>query len=1045
MLRIQRLIRILQAHQYKDLLEIQGWTSKKAQYVNPGEYSYHNENLEGLLINIGDLVADSGTTAFLDKEVEIPRNWQNDTIGILFKVNGNGMQSYCESLISIQGIPTQGLDRNRDLVIIPPEKTGNKVLHIQVEVFNPVGIPKDHLRGFNLVACPETDPPPGYLEQSSLVLINKEVQSLLYTLEVCYKTATLLDRSDTRYHLLHKAMGQVVDQLGMPSKETLLDQSLLRKMEAGLSQTVNDLSGFREGTIRAIGQSHIDIAWLWPIKETIRKGSRTFSSVCTLLEEYNDFEFAQSQPQLFSFLKEYQPKVYERVKQKVADGRFEIIGGMWVEPDLNIPSGESLVRQLLYGKKFFKDEFGVEPRVEWLPDTFGYCASLPQILKKAGTDYFMTTKLNWNDTNRFPYDLFNWEGIDGTKILSYLHNILGQQTDPADIHRTWEDYNQKNEFPERMLVYGYGDGGGGVTREMIEYLERSSNLPGLPDVKFDKVHDFFDRIDSKKPQLPNWYGDLYLELHRGTYTTHAKTKKNNRKAESLYRELEIWNSLAHITLGTAYPMEEINKGWQLIMLNQFHDIVPGTSISPVYDLSEKQYNELFEIGTRLKEEAIKYITQSINTEGPGQPIILLNSLSWTRDEMITITGGKELLTKKIIDKQGNSYKTDFIVSDDESVTLNTYIDRIPEMGYKTVWLEDADQQEVALSKEFSSHWETLVYKVEFTDNGWISRLYDKEADKEIIKDGEYANELQIFDDLPTDWDAWDIDPNFEKQREINPHLMDSKVIYKGSVSDKLEFIWKVNHSLVTQEITFYHDSKKIDFKTTVDWLEKHKLLKVAFPVNIYSSKATYEIPFGSIERATHNNTSWEQAQYEVCGQRWADLSEGNYGVSLLNDCKYGYDIKGNKIRLSLLRAPKWPDTQADLMKHEFTYSLFPHEGDWRNGDTVKKGQELNSPITVAMTSAHSGELPDLMAFINTKSESVIVDSIKQAENKDGIILRMYESKGSETSAILQFGQTINAINETNLLEQPVTKLSMKDGQISRKFHPYEISTYHVMK
>ncbi|OAS82958.1 MULTISPECIES: alpha-mannosidase [Metabacillus] len=1045
---IQRIIRILQANQYKDQLELQGWKAKRAHYINPGEYANHKENTEDLVVNIGDLVADSGMTVFLEKEVEIPSNWKKDNVGIVFKVNGNGKQSYSEGLLSLQGIPTQGLDRNRALVVIPPEQLINNMLHVHVELFNPVGIPQDELRGFNLVAGPETDPPAAYLEQSSLVLINKEVQSLLYLLEVCYKTAVLFDKSDTRYHLLFKAMEKVVDKLGMPSNETLLDQELLTKLEGGLKQTIQDLSGYREGTIRAIGQSHIDIAWLWPIKETIRKGSRTFSSVCTLLEEYNEFEFAQSQPQLFAYLKEYQPKVYERVKQKVAEGRFEIIGGMWVEPDLNIPSGESLVRQLLYGKKFFKDEFGLEPRVEWLPDTFGYCASLPQILKKAETDFFMTTKLNWNDTNRFPYDLFYWEGIDGTKIISYLHNILGQQTQPADIKSTWQDYKQKGEYPEKMLVYGYGDGGGGVTREMIEYLERSSNLPGMPDVKFDKVHDFFERIESKKPQLPSWYGDLYLELHRGTYTTHAKTKKNNRKAEALYRELEIWNSFAHIALGKPYPMEEINQNWKLIMLNQFHDIVPGTSISPVYELSEKQYKEVFDIGAKLKDEAIHYIAESINTEGDGQPIILLNSLSWTRDEVITITGGKELLNKELIDKQGNRYVTECIVSDDGVVTLNAHIDRIPELGYKTVWLKDADEQlEVAYSKEFNGLWETPNYKVEFTENGWLGRLYDKKAEKEIIKNGEYANELQLFDDLPTDWDAWDIDPNFEKQRLVNPQLIEARVIHKGSVTDKLEFKWKVNHSLVTQEITFYHNSKKVDFKTKVDWIEKHKLLKVSFPVNVFSPKATYEIPFGSIERATHNNTSWEQAQYEVCGQRWADLSEGNYGVSLLNDCKYGYDIKGNKIRLSLLRAAKWPDTQADIMEHEFTYSLFPHEGDWRKGETVRKGQELNSPLSVVKTSSHSGKLPDSMAFININSDSVIVDSIKQAESENGIILRMYESKGNETSAKMQFSQMINAreTNETNLLEKFVNKLLMEDGNINRKFHPFEICTFHVTK
>ncbi|WP_257348904.1 alpha-mannosidase [Pseudalkalibacillus decolorationis] len=1044
MQRIQRLISNLQANLFVEIREIQDWKVKRALYLNPEEYQFDKNNNEDLKGNIGDWLADSGTTTFLEKEVDLPREWSKDHVGIVFKANGKGKESNCESCISIQGTPIQGFDRNRDFLLIPAQLVKNNKLHIQIELFNPVGIPKDSLRGFNQVAEPETEPPPVYLEKSYLVYINKEVQSLLYTMEVYYKNATLMDDGDQRRHLLIKALQHVVETLGMPTRESLLDSKFIKTLEVDLKNKVSELTGYREGTIRAVGQSHIDIAWLWPIKETIRKASRTFSSACTLLEEYKDFEYAQSQPQLFAYLKEHNPKVYKRVKQKVAEGRFEIIGGMWVEPDLNIPSGESLVRQLLYGKKFFKEEFDVEPRVEWLPDTFGYCASLPQILKKAGTNYFMTTKLNWNDTNRFPYDLFYWEGIDGTKILSYLHTILGQNTEPADIKNTWMDFNQKNEYPERMLVYGYGDGGGGVTRDMIEKLERSTKLPALPDVKFDKVHSFFDRINKKNPYLPKWYGDLYLELHRGTYTTHAEVKKNNRQAESLYRELEIWNSFAYMVLGNNYPTSEIKEGWKTLLLNQFHDIVPGTSISSVYELSRQQYKVLFKKGNELKEVAVNRIAQSIDTEGLGQPIVLFNSLNWFRSEKLTITGGKELLEKEIVDKEGNIYEADTI-NEGAKVKLSAYIDGIPGMGYKVVWLQDRSEREIAPLDGFNGYWETSFYQVEFSTNGWISRLYDKKADKEIIKDREFANEFELFDDLPTNWDAWDIDSRFEKQRAIKPNLVSSKVIHKGTVSDSLSFKWEINNSFISQEIIFYHHNRRIDFKTKVDWKEEHKLLKVAFPVNVYSPNATYEIPFGSVQRPTHNNTSWEQAQYEVCGQRWADLSQGDYGVSLLNDSKYGYDIKGNRIRLSLLRAPKWPDNSADMMEHEFTYSLFAHEGDWRKGDTVKKGHELNSPITVLKVESHPGILPNTMTFLETKSKSAIVDSVKQAENGEGIIVRLYESEGSESTTTIQCKFQVNSANETNLLEQSPNKIPIRDGIVNRKLSPYEICTLHITK
>src|SRR5699024_10868129 len=378
---------------------------------------------------------------------------------------------------------------------------------------------------------------------------------------------------------------------------------------------------------------------------------------------------------------------------------------------LNMPSGESLVRQLLYGMRFFKEECDVEARVEWLPDTFGYCASLPQILKKAETDYFMTTKLNWNDTNRFPYDLFYWEGIDGTRILSYLHTILGQETHPNDIKETWDDFKQKVAYPERMIVYGYGDGGGGVTREMIERLDRSVSLPGLPEVRYDTVHGFFNRMHQSNPDLPIWSGDLYLELHRGTYTTHAETKRNNRIAESLYRDLEIWNSFAFMVLDKNYPYADIEKGWKILLLNQFHDIIPGTSINDVYTLSREQYEELFDIGHTVKQEALDVIGGAVNSHGPGQPIIVFNSLNWRRHVHIRLGGGNELLSKHIVDQAGERSPADDVKRADGTVELTAYIENVPEMGYKTVWVQEGTEHEAVAIRErvFDGHWETPFY------------------------------------------------------------------------------------------------------------------------------------------------------------------------------------------------------------------------------------------------------------------------------------------------------------------------------------------------
>ncbi len=1044
MRRTERLIRYLADHQFSKLAPIDEWELQRAVYEKPGQYRY----LDNGMVKKGEWLVDSGTTVFLKTTVNIPEDWKKEELGFIFLAEGQKGPSYCESLVTLNGEPVQGLDRNKNFVAIPSSVVAKGRISIEMELFNPEAIPDDKLRGFNQVAKAETEPPPVYFQASSIVSINKPMQSLLFTLETHYEAALLLPDSDSRRNLWLTEMESIAEAVGIPHSKQLTEEIDWHSYEEKLVNAAQKLAGYREGTIRAIGQSHIDVAWLWPMKETVRKVSRTFSSMCTLLDDYDHFQYAQSQPQLFAFLKKHHPQVFERVRQKVQDGRMELIGGMWVEPDLNIPSGESLVRQLLYGKKFFSSEFGRESRVEWLPDTFGYCASLPQILKKAGTDYFMTTKLNWNDTNRFPHDLFYWEGIDGTKILSYLHSILGQETHPKEVKNTWDDFKQKQRYPERMLVYGYGDGGGGVTREMVERLERSRSLPGLPNVEFDTVHGFFERIEQKKTSLPLWYGDLYLELHRGTYTTHAQAKKNNRRAEGLYREAEIWNSLAYMMFGYDYPSELFEEGWRLLLLNQFHDIVPGTSIESVYDLSQQQYEQIFQIGTELHRQATEYLAGSIETEGPGQPLVLFNSLSWKRDGLISLTGGKERTDTVVCDRDGSVYEMDVLVGEDGNVTSIARVPEIPELGYKTVWLKEINNMETATGKSgdaFEGKWETAYYKVEFTSEGWISRLYDKQADKEIIKPGDVANELQLFDDLPTDWDAWDIDPYFENQPVRNNRIKKMEVTHKGVVFDQLTFQWEINASLVTQTILFYHHDKRIDFKTEVDWQEKHKLLKVAFPVNIHNRKAAYEIPFGSVERATHNNTSWEQAQYEVCGQRWADLSEGNFGISLLNDSKYGYDIKENCIRLSLLRAPKWPDETADIGKHTFTYSLFAHEGDWRQAKTVQAGYELNNPVTAIKATNHKGDLPSSGSFLKVESDTVIIDAVKKAEQEAGLVIRAYESTGSEADLAVESLFPVAEVSSVNLLEKHLEKMKENNGTWKRKLTPYDISTILLVR
>lgn len=1066
--RVNRLQKELQLRWIKESRDIGEWSLQRAFYADEGEYRYEAERETAAP---GRLQSQVRETLFLEAAVQIPEDWADEQAGIVFKAGGEG-------LLSINGVPYHGLDKNRSFVPLSRTLAASGELKLNIELYHVPLIPDDPLNGQK-----DNDAPPVQFQEARLVTVNQAAESLYFTVTLSMETLNRLAERSAERLQLEQALEDAILFIGNPAEA---DEELFRQAEEQLMSKLQAAAGSRNpgdaGTMHMVGQSHIDLAWLWPLKETVRKTSRTFSTVITLMEHYEDYLYSQSQPQLYAYVKKHFPDLYEQIKKRVAEGRWELVGGMWVEPDLNIPSGESLVRQLLYGRAFYEREFGKTSRVEWLPDTFGYCASLPQLLKKSGVDYFMTTKMNWNDTNAFPYDLFYWEGIDGTKVLSFLNHGLNENTLPGDVGEHWDSYKQKKAHPEQMLLYGYGDGGGGVTREMLEVISRSAALPGLPVSRFSTAHDFFDGVREAAPKLPVWSGDMYLELHRGTYTTHGSNKRWNRKAEALYREAEIWNSLSYLTgVSTLEECAELQQGglqegWELLLLNQFHDIIPGTSIPEVYVKSAEHHEKIFSRGKEALNRGLEALAAAADTRGTGTPLLLFNSLSWNRSDAAILTGGAELLNKAPYDAGGNPLMYDLLKTED-SYQMSFYPGEVPSLGYTTVWLRDKTDaeaetvtcgtEEAAAGREIArtaanlQSWETGNYSLQFDNSGRIVSWVDKAAGRELITSGSAANHLQLFHDRPTVWDAWDIDPHFAEQPAAEAVLLSSEVMLQGKTRDILKFSWQLNDSLIEQHLILYHQSRRVDFETRVDWHEEHKLLKVAFPVDIRSAKAVYEIPFGSIERPTHTNTSWEQAQFEVCGHRWADLSEGGYGVSLLNDCKYGYDIKGSIMRLSLLRSPRWPDNTADIGVHEFTYSLYPHEGGWREGDVVRQGFELNQPMTLYATAAHEGVRPSAASLLEVRSRHGIVDAIKIAEDSGGTVIRLYESGGGREQLELAFSAGLEGqkqasgqdpedgqggshirVTETNLMEQPEEnpQLSEIGGTVTRTLAPYEVVT-----
>ena len=1028
MIRIHRFLTDLAEKQWLDTIELPEWHMQRARYIRPGEYELDETNVGVQSVN--PLDSKHGTTYFLKKTVDIPAAWRGDPVGLVFEAGGEG-------LLRVDGVPYHGLDRNHGFVPLPPERVGASPM-LEIELFDPIPEPHDPLNRQAVIQ------PPIRGIRAALARVNRPLQSLMYSVTVLSESLRALPEQDLTRGRLVQAIHGIMDAMyAAPDRWT--DGAWVREFEESLAAQVREEApeSARDGFMHMVGQSHIDVAWLWPVRETVRKSSRTFSTVCTLMEEYPEFTYSQSQPQLYAFVKEHYPELYEKIKERVAEGRWELVGGMWVEPDLNIPSGESLVRQILYGQMFYQEEFGKRSEIEWLPDTFGYCASLPQILKLADIPYFMTTKLNWNDTNPFPYDLFDWVGIDGTAVTAYLNHGLNEHTRPKDVDEHWKSFKQKDVHPEQMLLYGHGDGGGGVTNEMIEFVERADFMVGQPKSRFSTAKAFFEEIGKRRPELPQWYGDLYLELHRGTYTTHARNKRSNRKAEALYREAEVWGRLAGPAGDRA--KRELDAGWKLILLNQFHDIIPGTAIPEAYVTSKEEYDRVFAIGEGALTSALAAIAADIDTRGEGAPYVVFNSLGWERSEVVEIEGGADLEGVAAFDGQGVRLASD-VRADGDVRTLSVHLPSIPAFGYKTIWLRPAADAAPARSPDgdFPSTWETDFYTLEFNDVGEITRWYDKEAKREWLKPGDRANELQFFHDKPTYWDAWDIDPRFESQRAGGVELLSKEVVLRGKTKDVLRFRWKLNDSEIRQDVVLHRRSRRVDFKTKVHWAERHKLLKVAFPVDLVATKAAYEIPFGALERPTHRNTSWERAQFEVCGHRWADVSERNGGVSLLNDCKYGYDIKGRTIRLSLLRSPTWPDIAADQGEHEFTYSLLPHEGDWRSAHVTRRAMELNHPAVAVAAKAQAGSLPSEHAIVRFRSEHVVLDTIKASEDGQGTILRFYESSGGRETVDVRWAETNAKATVVNLLEDEIGSLELRDGAFELSFAPFEIKTVKLV-
>ena len=799
----------------------------------------------------------------------------------------------------------------------------------------------------------------------------------------------------------------------------------------------------KENTIYFTGNAHIDMAWLWKFEETVQVCYETFASALNFAEKYPNFVYCQSSAQAYWWMENRFLDYFKAIQDKVKSGQWEIIGGMWVEPDLNIPNGESIVRQLLYGKRYFRKKFGIDVKVGFNPDTFGYCWTLPQIFKKAGINSFVTQKITWNDTNEFPHKIFWWESPDGSRILAVFPFTYVHTGEPKRVAREFIKHKQVSGTSDQLVLYGVGNHGGGPTQENIDNIHQIQKIDAYPRAEMSSVKNFVDIVRKKYDDLPVWDDELYLEYHRGTYTSQAQTKKNNRLSEI---RMEGAEKLAVIS-GLEYPGDELFEGWHLTLFNQFHDILPGSSISEVYDDADVQYENIRKLTGRVINWSLEKLLNSVDYQNTGIPVIVFNPLNWKRKDVVAVEI-PENYTQDMGIYDGNEHEIPYQILEGKLQFSGV---EIPACGFKTFYLKRGRNKKMTDRLSISeTSLENSFLNIEINPkNGNISRIFDKKNKREILESGKEGNVLEAFKDIPEDWDAWNIAYPFEKKCNID-NVQDISILYDTPQKVALRIIRTYSKSKFIQDLVLYNGIPRLDIENRVDWHEDHVLLKSAFHLNVFNDFATYEIPFGIINRPTVAKTSFDSAKFEVSGHKWIDMTENDstYGVSLLNDCKYGFDVKKNRMRITLLKSAKYPDPEADMGKHYFTYSIYPHEGSWKTGNTYQAAYELNYPLLTKTgdldhIQKSTKSLPEDLAFITSDQQNIIISAIKKAEDSDDVIVRFYETYGRKIPLCLTFSSNVIKAEETNLLEEPAADVRVEGREIILDVDPYEIKTLKI--
>lgn len=953
----------------------------------------------------------------------VPESWQGKETVVLFRLIDSGVEGFsAEGLIYKDGKPDRAINLHRAEIEIAREARGGESFEVFVEA-------AANYSDFSGIVIKDSGELRFKVLQSELACLDREIFDYYYDFKVCAEAMDALPEESQRRAELRTALNESLNEYEHTAS--------VARGRGALQDVLSRRNGGTVHRLSAVGHAHIDTAWLWPLRETIRKCARTFATAADYMDRYPEYIFGCSQAQQYAWMKAHYPDIYERIKERIKRGQWEPLGSMWIEVDCNLVSGESLVRQFLYGKRYFQEEFGYETKDAWIPDVFGYAGSLPQIIRGCGLDYFLTQKMSWNQLNKFPHHTFSWEGIDGTKVFTHFPPADTYNSDfaPQLLRYNVDNFLEHGRATRSIFVYGYGDGGGGPSIAMLEQAARLRDFEGLPQIAMEKALDFFPKAHEDAGELPVWVGELYLETHRGTYTTHARTKLGNRKSELLLRDAEFFDVLSALFVpGRKEHAEDppraiydvtgteensygphrraLERAWKLVLLNQFHDIIPGSSIGWVYEDNARDYQTVRVLAESVKESSLDALAPLFNTAGMSKPVCVMNTLAFSRREVLELPEGELVRVE------------------------------VPSAGYvvQDFSRQAADEKAVTVRKEGGSFiLQNGILRLEIDEQGLISGLWDIEAEREVLAPGERGNVFHLHPDVPIKSDAWDVDIFYKERVDVLTQGASVKISREHPLRADVEIERAFGGSRLRQKVVLNADSRRIDFVTWVDWRERHKFLKVAFPVNVRSTRATYEIQFGHVERPTHYNTSWDLARFEVCAQRWADLSEPGYGVALLNDCKYGYDIANNVLRLSLLRAPVGPDPETDQGEQFFTYSLYPHRGTLQDSGVIEAALALNSPLLARPLPAdQSGAFGAKQSWIQIDRPGVYLEAVKAAENGDGMIVRLYEGHGARGPVTITVNLPVQKAVLTNLVEQDQKPLRISGNGIKLDLKPFEI-------